>query len=154
MLRAFTFLLVLLASPAVSLAQQDDLPPTEVARRYFQAMDRKDLEAAEALFAQKSSIFESGGEEGDWAHYRAHHIGAELDAIERFETTLGKPEEEISADGAMAFVAWPIEYHMALRDDREIDSRGTVTFVFIRSSEGFRIRHLHWSSQRKPGGSH
>lgn len=150
-----SLLLTLLMSPAASFAQQDVLPqPTEIARSYFEAMDRKDLDAAEALFAKKSSVFESGGDEGDWAHYRAHHIGAELDAIVRFETTLGKPEEEISADGAMAFVAWPIEYHIALRDDREIDSRGTVTFVLVRSDDGFRIRHLHWSSRRKQGGSH
>ena len=144
-----SLLLTLLVGPAAVFAQQDALPPTDIARSYFEAMDRKDLDAAEALFAKKSSVFESGGDEGDWAHYRDHHIGAELDAINRFETTLGKPEEEISADGAMAFVAWPIEYHISLRDDREIDSRGTVTFVLVRSDDGFRIRHLHWSSRRK-----
>lgn len=154
MIRLFLLLVTLLLIPASSSSQQNAVPPpTEIARSYFEAMGRKDLDAAEALFAEKSSVFESGSDEGDWAHYRAHHIGAELDAIERFETTLGKPEEEISADGEMAFVAWPIEYHIALRDDREIGSRGTVTFVLVRSGDGFRIRHLHWSSRLKQGGS-
>lgn len=123
--------------------------PTDIARQYFQAMDEKNLDAAEDLFGDSSSIFESGGEEGDWAHYRAHHIGAELDAITSFETTLGTPEEATSADRSMAFVAWPIEYHIELQDGRVIDSRGTVTFVLVATDEGLRIRHLHWSSRQK-----
>lgn len=160
MIRTSICLLVLLSLPVVSLAdgkhakETSSPTPTAVARTYFEAMDGKALDAAEALFAEKSSIFETGGVEGDWQRYRAHHIGAELDAIKTFETTLGEPEEEVSADGAMAFVAWPIEYHIVLQDDREIESRGTVTFVFVRGEEGFLIRHLHWSSRRKQGGSH
>ena len=34
--------------------------------------------------------------------------------------------------------------------DRTIESKGTVTFVLTRGDEGLRIRHLHWSSRRKP----
>lgn len=123
--------------------------PVDVARSYFEAMDRKDLVAAEALFATSSSIFETGGNEGDWVHYRDHHIGTELDAFVRFETSQGEPETESSSDGTMAYVAWPIEYHIELKDGREIDSRGTVTFVLIQEEGRFRIRHLHWSSKRK-----
>lgn len=153
MLRLFAYLVILLMSSAVSIAEPGT-PPTEVAQSYFEAMARKDLDAAEALFAETSSVFETGGVEGDWKQYRAHHIGAELDAIKTFETKLGEPEEEVSTDGAMAFVAWPIEYHITLQDGREIESRGTVTFVLVMSDDGFRIRHLHWSSRRKQGGSH
>ncbi len=154
MLRASISLLALLAFPTVSSADAPQskegapVTPTDFARLYFEAMDNKDLDMAEVLFAESSSIFETGGAEGDWEHYRAHHIGAELDAIKTFETTLGEPEEEISADGAMAFVAWPIEYNIILQDGRVIDSRGTVTFVFVRSQGHFRIRHMHWSSRR------
>ncbi len=134
---------------AAANAQTAEPAPVEVARSYFEAMDRKNLAAAEALFASSSSIFETGGNEGDWTHYRDHHIGAELDAIEHFETTLGEPESESSADGTMAFVAWPIEYQISLKDGREINSRATVTFVLVDVGEGFRIRHLHWSSRRQ-----
>ena len=154
--RSLTYisLLVLAAGPIATLAADPGTQtPTEIARTYFQAMDNKDLDAAEALFAEESSIFESGGIEGDWKHYRAHHIGAELDAFKTFETTLGEPEEEVSADGTMAFVAWPIEYHIVLQDERKIDSRGTVTFVLVRSAGHFRIRHLHWSSRSMQGDS-
>ena len=54
-----------------------------------------------------------------------------------------------SRDGGMAFVAWPIEYKIVLKDQRVIESLGTVTFVFVRENKDFRIRHLHWSSRKK-----
>lgn len=149
--RIYSLLIVLFACTATTSFGTATTQPTpvDVARNYFEAMDRKDLAAAEALFATSSSIFETGGDEGDWAHYRDHHIGAELDAFVHFETRLGEPETESSTDGTMAFVAWPIEYHIELKDGRKIDSRGTVTFVLVRGDEGFQIRHLHWSSRRK-----
>jgi hypothetical protein len=113
-------------------------------------MEASDLEAAEALFAADSLIFETGGVEGTWSEYREHHIGPELDAIESFEMTRARPVERTSADGTMAFVAWPIEYTIELDDGRVIQSRGTVTFVLETHGHHFMIRHLHWSSRKRP----
>ena len=123
--------------------------PTEVASAYLAVMESGDLEAAEALFAGHSSIFESGGQEGDWQHYREHHIGPELAEIRTFSISQGEPEVQESQDGSMAFVAWPIEYRITLEDQRVVESIGTVTFVMVRGDKGFLIRHLHWSSRRK-----
>lgn len=142
----------LLAAPATG--QEKKTParpttPTEVASAYLETMDTGDLEMAESLFARKSSIFEAGGEEGTWQHYREHHIGPELAEFSSFKTTRGKPEEEISADGSMAFVAWPIEYRIVQKDGKSGDSKGTVTFVLVREGDAYRIRHMHWSSRKK-----
>ena len=123
--------------------------PTEVASAYMDAMDTADLDRAESLFAKESSIFEAGGEEGTWQHYREHHIGPELAEFSSFKTTKGKPEEELSADGSMAMVAWPIEYRIVLKDGKTVESKGTVTFVLVRESGVYKIRHLHWSSRKK-----
>ena len=123
--------------------------PTEVASAYLDAMDAADLDRAEALFARESSIFEGGGEEGTWKHYREHHIGPELAELSSFKTTKGKPEEEVSADGSMAMVAWPLEYRIVLKDGKTVESKGTVTFVLVREGDAYRIRHLHWSSRKK-----
>jgi len=141
-------LLFILHLPA---SRADEHRPEDLAWDYFQALEDNDLDAAEKLFVEPSSVFESGGDEGDWAHYRAHHLGPEIDGVEAFKTTLGKPEEVTSDDDSMAFVAWPIEFHIEFEDGRKIDSRGTVTFVFVRSGGQYRIRHLHWSSRRKQG---
>jgi ketosteroid isomerase-like protein len=136
----------------VGPAPADDSPrtPTETAAAYLAAMEASDLEAAEDLFAADSLIFETGSVEGSWSQYREHHIGPELDAIESFVMTHARPTERKSADGTMAFVAWPIEYMIKLNDGRVIQSRGTVTFVLENHGHHFMIRHLHWSSRKRP----
>jgi ketosteroid isomerase-like protein len=141
----------LLAIPVVAQEKAKPRPtsPTKVASAYLDAMDTADLDRAESLFAKESSIFEGGGEEGTWKHYREHHIGPELAEFSSFKTTKGMPEEEVSADGSMAFVAWPVEYRIVLKDGKAVDSQGTVTFVLVRESDAYRIRHLHWSSRKK-----
>ena len=141
----------LLAVPAAGQEKTAAPPatPTGVASAYLDAMDTANLDRAESLFAKKSSIFEGGGEEGTWEHYREHHIGPELAEFSSFKTTKGKPEEEVSADGSMAFVAWPVEYRIVLKDGKTVESQGTVTFVLVREADAYRIRHLHWSSRKK-----
>lgn len=148
-------ILVASALAAAPLAAQNEThakkssSPTEVASAYLDAMDTADLDRAEALFARESSIFEGGGEEGTWKNYREHHIGPELAEFSSFKTTKGKPEEEVSADGSMAMVAWPLEYRIVLKDGKTVESKGTVTFVLVREGGAYRIRHLHWSSRKK-----
>ena len=132
-------------------APRKSASPATIARSYFEAMDRSDIDAAGALFSTESSIFESGGVEGNWAHYQEHHLGPELRSVASFKTTLGTPESIDSADGTLVVVTWPIEYTIHLKDERLIQSRGTVTFVLERTKLGYRIRHLHWSSRRIKG---
>lgn len=126
-----------------------DGAPVEVSRQVLEAMETRDLDAAEIHFASASSVFETGAVEGDWHQYRAHHIGRELDSFQRFEMHLGDPEEVRSEDETMAMVAWPLQYHIELHDGSKIDSDGTITFVLVREEDTFRVRHMHWSSRRK-----
>ncbi len=149
---AFWFLAAaLLAAPLAAQpeGQTKAASPTEIAAAYLDAMEAADLDKAESLFARKSSIFEGGGDEGTWKHYREHHIGPELAELRSFKTTRGKPEEERSADGSMAMVAWPVDYRIELKDGKVVDSHSTVTFVLVREGDAYRLRHLHWSSRRK-----
>jgi ketosteroid isomerase-like protein len=140
----------LLAAPAVGQqAATRPTTPIEVSSAYLDTMDTADLNRAESLFAKESSIFEAGGVEGTWQHYREHHIGPELAEFSSFKTTKGKPEEEVSADGSMAMVAWPIEYRIVLKGGKAVESKGTVTFVLVRENGAYKIRHMHWSSRKK-----
>jgi len=163
-----TMVLMLLVAPLVAgcatgghaPAPQDGAGAAQeavsVSRAYFDAIAKSDLAAAGKLFAQRSSIFETGGVEGDWAHYEAHHLKPELDAIASFTFDLGDHTVSTSVDGTMAVVTWQIGYHIELADGRHIDSRGTVTFVVVRQGpeRQARIRHLHWSSRRKKPKAH
>lgn len=151
---SWLLLVAVFALPAASArAEESPKTPIEIAAAYLAAMETSDLDAAEALFAADSLIFETGGVEGTWREYRDHHIGPELDAIESFVMTHAPPTARKSADGTMAFVAWPIEYTINLDDGRLIQSRGTVTFVLENHGHHFMIRHLHWSSRKRPAQS-
>lgn len=123
--------------------------PLQVARAYFLALDAGDTERAGGLFAEDSSIFETGGVEGSWAHYLEHHLAPELQAVQSFATRLGESTAETSRDHSLAWVAWPVEYDIQLTEGRRIESAGTVTFVMALEDGGYRIRHLHWSSRRR-----
>lgn len=123
--------------------------PVIVAGRYLDAMEVSDLDAAGKLFSTTSSVFESGGREGTWADYRNHHLGPEVGQIKAFKIIRGEPETAISKDRSMAFVGWPVEYRIDLKDSTVVESRGTVTFLLVKEKSVYRIRHLHWSSRRK-----
>lgn len=140
--------LLVLTSASVETAALSG--PVEVAGRYLDAMESSDLDAAGKLFSATSSVFESGGREGAWAAYREHHLGPENGEIRSFKISRGEPETGASKDGSMAFVAWPIEYRIDLKDGKVVESRGTVTFLLVKEKSEYRLRHLHWSSRRKP----
>jgi hypothetical protein len=148
------FCLALFVSPLVLTAAIVEAAappgPAEVAGRYLDAMESSDLDAAGKLFSATSSVFESGGREGAWAAYREHHLGPENGEIRSFKISRGESETGASIDGSMAFVAWPIEYRIDLKDGKVVESRGTVTFLLVKEKSEYRIRHLHWSSRHKP----
>ena len=131
-------------------AAPEDTSPTDVAGAYFDAMESADLDAAERLFAVDSLIFESGKVEGPWRRYREHHIGPELEHFASFKVNRGEPHVQKSADGTMAYVAWPIDYRVEFTSEREpSESLATVTFTLVLENGAYRISHLHWSRRRK-----
>ncbi len=147
---SIAILVVLIGGAVLAGTGDGEAPvqPQDVAAAYFAALQAPDLDAAGALFAGESSIFETGGVEGTWQHYREHHLGPEVDAIAAFTIRPKEPEVTTSEDATLAVVTWPIEYTISLKDKRTIESRGTVTFVLVRVESSYSIRHLHWSSRR------
>ncbi|NIV47825.1 MAG: hypothetical protein GWN46_13935, partial [Gammaproteobacteria bacterium] len=143
MSRLWTVAFVLLGAN-IATAGEAPAQPREVAAAYLAAIEVRDLDAAGVLFAPDSTIFETGGVEGTWQHYREHHLGPEVDGIAKFTIdSKNEPELTSSRDGTLAVITWPIEYTISLKDERVIKSRGTVTFVLARHEATYRIRHLH-----------
>ena len=138
----------LITSAMFAAGPGEPVKPKDVAAAYFAAIQASDLDAAGTLFAGESSIFESGGVEGTWQHYRDHHLGPEVDGIADFVITPKDPEVTTSEDATLAVITWPIGYTISLKDKRTILSRGTVTFVLVQEKGAYKIRHLHWSSRR------
>ncbi|MGH1348839.1 MAG: nuclear transport factor 2 family protein [Nannocystales bacterium] len=121
--------------------------PFAVVRLYLEANAAGDLDAAALLVTDESVVFESGGDEGSWSHYREHHLGPEVAMFAEFDIRSGDPQVSLSTDRSLASVTLPIEYDIELKDGREIESRGTVTFVLRYEGTQYLIEHIHWSSR-------
>ena len=150
-LMALAAALALGAAPLAAHPQHAGQPtsPRAVAEAYLAALEARNLDAAGALFARESSIFEGGGVEGSWQRYREHHLGPEIGEIKTFTITRGTPEQVLSGDGSMAFVTVPLDYRIELADGKLVESKGAATFVLVREDNRYHIRHLHWSSRKK-----
>ena len=71
-------LAMLVAVPAQATEPVDYQGAAAALAQYKSAMEKRDLTGVEALFSPDAQIFESGGVEGNFAHYRDHHLGPEL----------------------------------------------------------------------------
>lgn len=70
------------AQPASRFA--DTKAVEAVLSQYKAAIEKLDAKGTERLFAADSQIFETGGSEGTYATYLAHHLGPELAAFKSF----------------------------------------------------------------------
>ncbi len=62
----------------------DESAVRAVLARYKSAIERLDASGTEALFTEDSEVFETGGVEGTYKEYLAHHLGPELAAFRSF----------------------------------------------------------------------
>lgn len=88
-------------------------------------------------------VYEGGNAE-TLDEYRAHHLGADMAFLAAVDHTT--TAEHLDVHGGTAL--YMSEYAMSGRyRDREVDLRGTETLVLVRTPDGWRIRHIHWSSR-------
>ena len=73
-----------IAVPVHAAPTPDYQAATATLAQYKHAIESLDLSGTEALFASDAQILESGGIEGNFAHYRDHHLAPELKAFKSF----------------------------------------------------------------------
>ena len=133
-------LVCLVAAPGVT--QQG---PAEAVASFHAALIAGDSAAAMALLDPAVIIFESGGAELSAAEYAGHHLPADM-AFAQAVTRSVENQQVQEADD----VAWVLTQSRTTGTyrDRPLDLRGTETMVLRRTEAGWRIVHVHWSSQR------
>lgn len=143
--------LLLGALPAAARGQQRQPPPPApagraaeaVVRSFTQALQRGDSVRVLQLLHPDLVVYESGVAE-DLAHYRSHHLAADIAFLK--EVTSRTLREHLEVSGGMALYTREYRAQGTWRG-RAIDSTGTETLVLVRTREGWRIRHIHWSSR-------
>jgi ketosteroid isomerase-like protein len=114
---------------------------------YHQALLRLDAAALKALFHPDLLVFEAGGVDRGREDYLQKHLGPELKELERWD--LGEPRTEWIGQGPLVVAARSFDYTATLKTGKVRRGRATETLVLQQVPEGWRIRHLHWSSHAR-----
>lgn len=126
-----------------------DAAAREVLAAYQRAIVARDLTGTEDLFAPGAVIVEQGHHEGDYADYRAHHLGPELAEFRDFR--FDNYEAVIAVEGDVAHALETYTYHIVLNDGRAVDRQGAATSSLMRGADGrWRITQHHSSSRAIP----
>ena len=136
-----------MAIPAQAAATPDYQAAAATLAQYKQAIESRDLSGVEALFAPDAQIFESGGIEGNFVHYRDHHLAPELKAFKSFAFKGYKVS--VRGEGEIAIATETYSYTIILASGETVERDGVATSVLKWTEGKWRIINLH-SSSRKP----
>ncbi|ALJ15555.1 uncharacterized protein (TIGR02246 family) [Sphingopyxis italica] len=140
-------LALVIAVPAHAVPTPDYQAATATLAQYKQAIESRDLSGVEALFAPDAQIFESGGVEGNFVHYRDHHLAPELKAFKSFAFKGYKVS--VRGEGEVAIATETYSYTIILASGETVERDGVATSVLKWTDGKWRIINLH-SSSRKP----
>ncbi len=89
---------------------------------------------------------ESGGQDAGLTHLIEHHVVPESNSFDNFEVAFSNIDTYIEGDFAWAVADF--EYKATVkRDQSEIHSRGSETFLFRRVDGNWMIIHTHSSAR-------
>lgn len=143
---------------ATSAASADEAAVRAVLRQYQRAVERLDTAGTHRLFGANAQVFESGGAEGTYRHYAAHHLAPELGEFSAF--TFSDYTAAVEIDGPYAFTEEAYTYTINLKKGPKeaakapIVRAGVATSVLRKNAAGqWQIVRTH-SSSRKPSAPH
>lgn len=123
-------LAMLVAVPAQATEPVDYQGAAAALAQYKSAMEKLDLTGVEALFSPDAQIFESGGVEGNFAHYRDHHLGPELKEFRSF--AFRNYKISVRGEGDVAIATETYSFSIVLGSGETIERDGVATSVLKR----------------------
>ncbi|MEO7457256.1 MAG: nuclear transport factor 2 family protein [Gemmatimonadaceae bacterium] len=143
-LSAAALLLCVVSSP--SRAQQaDSAEVSRVVERFHDALARGDSAAALAQLAPDAVILESGSSE-TVADYRSHHLPADIEYARAVKSV--RTPTRVAVQGGMAWVS-ATSVTQGTFKERPVNSAGVELMVLVKTTSGWRISAIHWSSRRR-----
>lgn len=148
---------LLVASPAVAqpsralpaAAQRAEVAAIKtVLAQYKAAIEKLDASNTERLFMKNSAIFETGGVEGTYVNYLAHHLGPELREFRSFRFSDYKVDVHLLGPAA-AHAVETYKYRIETKGGETVDRVGVATSVLRKDDSRWKIVMMH-NSGRKP----
>lgn len=138
------------AAPTLTAQSADEAAVRSVLSQYKAAMERLDATGTERLFAADAAIFETGGVEGNYANYLAHHLGPELAAFKSF--AFSNYKADVRFEGPVALATETYNYRIETKKGEVAERRGVATSVLKKFGGEWKILSTH-NSARKPKGA-
>lgn len=129
--------------PAQELAAPEETAIREVVEGFHAALAAGDSTAALDFLHPEAVIYE-GGHAETLAEYRAGHLASDIE-FGRAVTFTTLRSAVLPAPDLSLYLR---EYWMAgTFRGRSVDAAGVETMVLAPTPEGWKIRHIHWSSR-------
>lgn len=111
---------------------------------FHAALKAGDTTSALALLSPDAMIFEEGGAERSRDEYASHHLASDAAFAAASEAAVNQRSGQIVGE-----VAWILSEGRTTGqfNGRAVDRLTTETMVLERGADGWRIRHIHWSSR-------
>lgn len=138
------------AEPASAAGPADTRAVQDVLGTYQRAMERLDVTGTERLFTTDSQVFESGGVEGTYANYLAHHLRPELAEFKSFKFSDYKVT--VRFEGPIAVATESYAYRIEPKAGDAVERRGVATSVLRQVGGKWRIAMSHNSSRKPKAG--
>ncbi len=113
---------------------------------FSKALARADFKTVSSALDPMAIILESGGAERSREEYMGNHAIADALFLGNAHVALERRTARI--DGNTAWVASESEIH-ASEDGKPLTLLSTETMILHKSTDGWRIVHIHWSSRPK-----
>ncbi len=126
-------------------AAQAQQTPQQVVAAFHGAMAQGDTQTMLNLLGPDVVIFEAGGAEMNRDEYRTHHLGADVAFARTTERKVVDSQAKTAGDAAWVLTRTT---SAGTFQGKPVDSRGVETMVLRKTTQGWRIVHIHWSSAR------
>lgn len=134
------------ASAAPAKRSADTAAVRSVLAAYVSAIERLDLRGTERLFTRDSMIFETGGSEGNYAHYLAHHLTPELGEFKSFKYNDYKVS--VRFEGHTALATETYKYRIETKKGEVAERLGVATSVLRKAGGRWQVVMMHNSARR------
>ena len=130
---------------ASSCRAADSAAAMRVVSRFHETLKTGDTTGIQALLAPDLKVVEGGGVENR-QEYLSHHLSEDIEFAKAMNEK--KTSTSYTCDGN---VAWLVSTSTSTGtfNGRPIDSVGAELIILSRTTKGWKIRAIHWSSARR-----
>lgn len=132
------------STDSVQTMSEAAAPAVAVVDAFHTALGSGDADAVLALLTDDVMVLEEGGAERSRDEYAGHHLPADMAFAAA--TTAEVTRRAAWVEGDIAWVLTEGRTTGAF-NDRPVDRLTAETMILHRQAEGWRIRHIHWSSR-------